>query len=88
MARNSNSAARAVPLPNVYTFTVLVHEGSMLSLGKACELHGVQAHRSLLPVDDGDLYSVQLQISCHSQADALHAAFTLGSSYGVKTEKV
>jgi len=86
MARNSNSSpARELPLGNIYTFTVHVTESHIPLLSSACDMFVVQAHRSLMPVDDNvadPLYSIQLQISCHSVSDALSKIFIFGTYFG------
>lgn len=83
-SRSESANDYRLPLEQIYQFKVFVPEPAMAALSHACGYHNIQAHRGLLPFDDGanaGTYEVLLQISATSKESALSTAFMAGAEY-------
>lgn len=78
--RNDSDSSYKLPLEQIYNCKVLVPDFEMTALSNACAYFNVQAHRSLVPINEKD-YEVVLQISALSRESAMNTMFYLGAMY-------
>lgn len=79
----NDSDSYKLPLEQIYNCKVLVPDSEMIALSDACAYFNVQAHRSLVPINERD-YEVVLQINAASRESAMNTMFYLGAMYRTK----